>query len=125
MHELALTQSIVEIVAEHAGGRRVRRVKLEIGKLTCVMPDAIRFCFDVVAAGTSLEGARLEIVEMPAWGQCRVCGDDFVRETLWAVCPCGARDFEPRAGQELLVKEYELDADAEDQVRLSAREAEL
>ena len=112
MHELALTQSIVEIVAQHAGDGRVRRVTLKVGKLSCVMPDAIRFCFDVVAAGTALEGARLEIIEVPALGQCRVCGEEFVRETLWAICPCGSSDFEPRAGQELLVKEYELDADA-------------
>ncbi len=112
MHELGLTQSIVDIVAEHADGRRVRRVTLEVGKLSCVMPDALRFCFDVVSAGTTLEGAQLEIIEIQARGQCRVCGVEFVRETLWAVCPCGARDFEPRGGQELLVKTYELDMDA-------------
>jgi hydrogenase nickel incorporation protein HypA/HybF len=112
MHELALTQSIVDIVARHAGGRAVRRVTLAVGKLACVMPDAIRFCFDIVATGTALEGARLEIIEVEAWARCRACGEDFARETLWTACPCGARDFEPRAGQELLVKDYEVDADA-------------
>jgi len=64
MHELALIQSVVEMVIEHAQGRCVRRVKLEIGKFTCITPDAMRFCFDVVATGTPLDGARLEIVEM-------------------------------------------------------------
>jgi len=64
MHELALTQTIVEMVAAHAQGRTVKRVTLEVGKLTCVMPDALRFCFDLVAAGTSLDGACLDICEI-------------------------------------------------------------
>jgi hydrogenase nickel incorporation protein HypA/HybF len=113
MHELALVQSVVEMVSEHAQGHGVHRVKLEIGKLTCVMPDALRFCFDIVTAGTPLEGARLEITEIEALARCRACGETFVRETLWASCRCGARDYERISGEELRVKEYELDADAD------------
>jgi hydrogenase nickel incorporation protein HypA/HybF len=112
MHELALVESVIEMVAGHAQSRRVRRVKLEIGKFTCVTPDAIRFCFDVAAAETPLEGARLEIVEIEAQARCRACGMTFVQETLWASCPCGARDCERISGEELRVKEYEVDADA-------------
>src|SRR5258706_107326 len=89
----------------------VSGVRREV-KLTCVMPDAIRFCFDIVATGTALEGACLEIIETEARARCRACGEDFVRDTFWTPCPCGARDFEPLSGQELLVKEYEIDADA-------------
>jgi len=112
MHELALIQSVVEMVTEHAQGRCVRRVKLEIGKFTCVTPDAMRFCFDVVATGTPLGGARLEIVEIEALARCRVCGETFVQQTLWSCCPCGERDYDRLSGDELQVKEYELDADA-------------
>jgi len=112
MHELALVQSVVEMVTEHAQGCRVRRVKLEIGKFTCVMPDAIRFCFDVVAAGTPLEGACLEIVEIEAWARCRVCGETFVQETLWTGCRCGTQDCERISGDELRIREYELGAAA-------------
>lgn len=112
MHELALTQSIVNMVAEHAQGRHVRRVRLEIGRLTCVMPDAIRFCFDVAAAETPLEGALLEIIEIEAWARCRVCGGTFVQETHFASCRCGAHDCERISGEELRVREYEVDADA-------------
>ncbi len=61
MHELGITRNIVAIVAEAAKGRPVRRVTLEIGKLSGVMSEAIAFCFDVVAQGTPLEGAALEI----------------------------------------------------------------
>ena len=64
MHELSITRSVVAIVSEHAAGQRVMRVRLEIGRLSSVMPEAIRFCFDVCARGTALEGAELEIVEL-------------------------------------------------------------
>jgi hydrogenase nickel incorporation protein HypA/HybF len=112
MHELALVESVIEMVAEHAQGRGVRRVKLEIGKLTCVTPDAIRFCFDVAAAGTPLEGANLEIIEIEARARCGVCGETFVQKTLWASCRCGSHDCKRISGEELRVKEYEVDADA-------------
>ncbi len=61
MHELALTREIVAIVCEAARDRRVHKVTLEIGRLTCVMPEAIEFCFEAVARGTLAEGARLDI----------------------------------------------------------------
>ena len=46
MHELSITQNLVAIVEEHAQGQRVKRVTLEIGKLSGVMADAIHFCFE-------------------------------------------------------------------------------
>ena len=61
MHELSLTRSIVAIVCQTAGRRRVHKVTLEIGRLSCVTPEAIEFCFDAVAQGTLAEGARLDI----------------------------------------------------------------
>lgn len=73
MHELGITQNIVAIATEHAHGARVRRITLEIGQLTAIMPEAIRFCFDVCAQGTVLEGATLEILERPGLGKCRDC----------------------------------------------------
>lgn len=112
MHELALAESIIDMVAEHAAGRCVERIKVEIGTLACVMPDALRFCFGLAAAGTVLEGAKLEIVEVRAAARCRACGGTFFQDTFWTTCPCGGRDFERLTGEELRVKEYEVDADA-------------
>ena len=65
MHELSITRNVVAIVSERAVGQRVTRVRLEIGRLSAVVPDSIRFCFDICAQGTPLEGAELEIVESP------------------------------------------------------------
>jgi hydrogenase nickel incorporation protein HypA/HybF len=61
MHELALTREIVAIVCQTAARRRIYKVALEIGRLSCVTPEAIEFCFDAVAQGTLAEGARLDI----------------------------------------------------------------
>lgn len=63
MHELSLSRSIVAIVAEHAAGRAVRRVRLALGPLACVERHALGFCFDLAAAGTALAGAELAFVE--------------------------------------------------------------
>ncbi len=61
MHELALTREIVAIVCQAAQDRRVHKVSLEIGRLSCVMPEAVEFCFEAAAKGTPAEGARLDI----------------------------------------------------------------
>ncbi len=63
MHELSLTRNIVAIVAEHARGRAVGRVRLAVGPRACVEREALLFCFDIAAAGTILDGARLEFVD--------------------------------------------------------------
>jgi hydrogenase nickel incorporation protein HypA/HybF len=65
MHELAIAQSIVEMVDETAARQRVRKVTIEIGALTCVSPDALRFSFGLVAEGSAADGAELEIRSVP------------------------------------------------------------
>ena len=108
MHELGLTQNIVAIVGEAAKGRRVTRVTLEVGKLSGVMADAIAFCFEVVAQGTALEGANLEILEIEGRARCEVCGLEFEAETLFTPCPCGSRLSKRIRGEELIVKSMEM-----------------
>jgi len=63
MHELAIVSGIVDAVTERSGGDRIVRVVVEVGRLTAVLPDALRFCFEVVAQGTAAEGASLDILE--------------------------------------------------------------
>ena len=107
---MSITTSIVSIVASEAATRRVLRVRLEIGKLSGVVPDAIRFCFDVISRGTVVDGAKLEIVEIEGEGQCRTCGAEVVLETLLSQCSCGSYDIDRRCGEELRIKEMELEA---------------
>ncbi|HIK43611.1 MAG TPA: hydrogenase maturation nickel metallochaperone HypA [Leptolyngbyaceae cyanobacterium M65_K2018_010] len=109
MHELGITQTIVAIAVDHAGGARVRRIALEIGQLSAVMPEAIRFCFDVCAQGTVVEGATLEILEPSGLGQCRQCGQRLALSQPFGVCPCGSTQVDIIQGQELNLKEMEID----------------
>jgi len=90
-----------------AMGRRVRRVNLEVGKLSGMIPDAIEFYFETVAQGTLLEGATtLEIRQIE--GRAR-CGAEFATETLFTPCACGSRRYTWLQGEELNIKSMELE----------------
>ena len=108
MHELSITNQIVELCAERAGTARVTRVRLEIGQLSAVVPDAVRFCFDVCARNTVLEGASLEIVETPGRALCRDCNGEVVLAEPVGRCRCGSARLRIVAGEELRVREMEL-----------------
>jgi hydrogenase nickel incorporation protein HypA/HybF len=108
MHELGIVQEVIDLVTEHARGARVKRVVLEIGKLTAVLPEAIRFSFDVCRADTVAEGAELQIVETPGQARCRACGGELVLEEPLGCCGCGSFDLEWLAGTELKIREMEL-----------------
>lgn len=108
MHELGLTRNIVAICSEHAAGARVARVTVEIGRLSAVLPDAVRFCFDVCSRGTPLENARLEIVETPGVGRCRRCGAEVALEVPYGRCACGSASLVIVGGEELKVRSLDL-----------------
>jgi hydrogenase nickel incorporation protein HypA/HybF len=109
MHELSITRNIVAIVSEAAGNRRVRQVTIEVGRLSGVVPDAIAFCFDVVAKDTMLDGARLDIRLIDGRARCDECGSEFATETVFERCPCGSNRVSHIAGEELTVTTMELE----------------
>jgi hydrogenase nickel incorporation protein HypA/HybF len=109
VHELGITQNIVAIVSEKAQSAKVIRVTLEIGTLSAIMPDAIRFCFDIVAKDTVVDGATLEILEIPGRGRCRDCGAEMALEQLFGRCDCGSNNIDCIAGEELNIKEMVVD----------------
>jgi hydrogenase nickel incorporation protein HypA/HybF len=108
MHELALAESIVGVVCERADGRLVRRVTVRIGALTAVVPDAIRFCFDLAVEGTVADGAELAIEHRPGAARCRTCGLDVRLEDPILLCPCGSADLEVTGGRELQIVSMEV-----------------
>lgn len=109
MHELALTQEIVHAVRKFAEGRNVRRVVLEIGRLSSVVPDAIRLCFEVCAAEEMTPLPDLQIVEVPGHARCRECNGEVVLNSSLDACGCGSISLELLAGQQLRIIELELD----------------
>jgi len=113
MHEMALTESIVEIVSEEArkqGFGRVRVVRLRVGAMAQVEPEALRFCFDAVSRGTVADGAALDIIRAPGEGWCHNCGKSVPLQERFGACPdCGRRDVQMTSGDELRIEELEVD----------------
>lgn len=108
MHELAITQSVVDAVCEHAAGRRVHSVRLEVGALCAAVPDSMLFCFDLVTQGTVADGARLDLDIRPGTAHCRDCGTDFELADLILLCRCGSADVEVTAGRDLRILSMEV-----------------
>lgn len=108
MHELGIAQEVVRIASEGCGGARVKRLVLEVGKLSTVLPDALRFCFDLAAQETLLEGAALDIVEVPGRARCRKCGGMVELVRPFGECACGCSDLEWLSGEELRIKSLEV-----------------
>jgi hydrogenase nickel incorporation protein HypA/HybF len=108
MHELGLTQEVVEIVSDRAGGRKVGRIILEVGRLSCVLPEAMQFCFGACSEGTVAEGATLEIVRTPGRGRCRRCGGEVAMEHPLTRCSCGSGELDWQQGDEIRIQALEL-----------------
>lgn len=109
MHELGITQNIVAIVSEHAQGAKVNRLVLEIGALSAILPEAIEFCFDICTQGTVLVGAILEINIIPGLARCRTCGAEITLDKPFGICSCGSVELDLIAGEELKIKEIEIE----------------
>jgi hydrogenase nickel incorporation protein HypA/HybF len=105
---MALTQSVVDAVCEHAAGRRVHSVKLEVGALCAVVPDAMTFCFELATEGTVAHGASLEVDMRPGEARCRNCDTTFELSDPILLCPCGSADVEVLAGRDLKILSMEV-----------------
>lgn len=108
MHELAITEGVIDAVTGRLPDERITCVCLEIGALSGVVADSVRFCFDLVTEGTNLEGARLEITEPPGLCRCRICGVNFEPDGPIAICPCGSAEVTVLAGQDLKITSVQV-----------------
>lgn len=109
MHELSIARAVVERVEEAlAPGQRVLCVTIEIGALSGVVEEALRFCFDQATAGTPLSGCRLEVQAVPVELFCSSCQQTF-RPLSRMLCPgCGVPSGELRRGRELNILSLEV-----------------
>ncbi len=113
MHELSIACSLVEIAAQSAqtaGVGRVEAVRLRLGALSGVVKDALLFSYDIAAAGTLLEGSRLEIEEVPVAIHCAGCNLTSNLNGIQSFrCPqCGQPSADIRHGRELELIELEV-----------------
>ncbi len=113
MHEMSLCEGVLQILEDHAGSqgfRRVKRVWLEVGALSGVDPEAMRFGFDAVMKGTLADGAALEIVELPGQAWCMPCGRSVAVRARYDACPeCGSYQVQVTGGDEMRIRELEVE----------------
>lgn len=113
MHELAIMESTLDLALAQArqnGATRIRAVRLRIGALSGVVPDALQFAFEALVPGTLAEGAQLAIEPLAARFWCAVCKREFVAADLFSQCPdCGALSGDLRAGRELELTSLDID----------------
>lgn len=113
MHELSIMQNALDMALEQArqaGAERVHTIRLRIGALSGVVPDALEFAFEALTPGTEAEGAALAIEEVPARFWCSACQREFQSEDMFAECPdCHKLSGELRAGREMELASLEID----------------
>jgi hydrogenase nickel incorporation protein HypA/HybF len=113
MHELAVTESIVDIVrrhAEEAGAERVMRIHLVIGDMSSIVDDSVQFYFDYIAANTVADGAELVFERVPLGLQCGACQHTWHPESGDWTCPaCGQARAIVVAGREFYVDSIEVE----------------
>jgi len=117
MHEIAVTQHVVNIVVRHAemnAANRVITVRLRIGELRDIVPEWMQRFFDRLSRGTVAEGARLEIERSPITFVCD-CGEKFtvsmkkIRAKSEIECPsCGGKAIELSSGREFEILGIEV-----------------
>ncbi len=117
MHEGPATREMLELVLAHAGGRRVRVIRLRLGPLAGMVPECVELYFEQMSKGTVAEGATLVFEPEAVEVTCRGCGerrgiDDasrtHVMEALAAGCTCGAADLSVTAGAAFYLTSIEV-----------------
>ena len=113
IHELAVTQSVLQVAveyAERASARRITRINLVVGALAGIVDDSVQFYFDFVSQGTPAEGAQLTFERVPARFRCRACGQEFeFQDDNWTCPACQALGGEMVAGREFYMDSIEVE----------------
>lgn len=112
MHELSVAQEILGIVNQYVPDPKlnsVKSVKVKIGKLSNILTDSLTFCFEAITSDTPLNGAKLEVIEIPVKIICSNCNKESEIEPPVFACPvCGNNQIKIVSGTELRVDEIEL-----------------
>jgi hydrogenase nickel incorporation protein HypA/HybF len=110
MHELTLTQSILETVKPYVDEKRqLTKVVVECGVLSGVVKESLDYCFSVVAEKMGFGGAELEVHLVPASARCSTCAYETEVDSLWTPCPrCGQVPMNLEGGRDLRVRAIEV-----------------
>ncbi len=113
MHELGVTQNILQIALEHAQkaeAKRIRSINLVVGGLSGIIDASVQFYFDFVSKDTIAEGAKQFFKQVPVRFRCRKCGKDFeFQGENWACPDCQAPGPEILTGREFFMESIEVE----------------
>ncbi len=113
MHEMGIALQIVEIatasIPDDIENAQIERVNLKVGKLAAIVPDSLRFCFDIVAKDTPLKGAKLVIQEIDVVARCNDCQTNWtITEPAFSCKKCKSSSIEILSGRELDLDSIEI-----------------
>ena len=113
MHELAITQSILDIAQKAArehGAKQVKSVRIMLGEYSGVVPQCIQYYFDVISKDTLAEGALLDIRRLPVVIRCNSCKQESHIDKRHVACPlCGSTDLKLIQGREFYIESLEVE----------------
>ncbi|MEW5910504.1 MAG: hydrogenase maturation nickel metallochaperone HypA [Thermodesulfobacteriota bacterium] len=117
MHEMGIALEILKIVTasipQDMNNATVSTVKLKVGKLSAVVPESLRFCFEIAAQDTPVAKARLEIEEIPVMIKCKTCNALWeINEPAFGCKACGRGSIEVISGRELDIESIEVEDSA-------------
>ena len=114
MHEMGIAMEIVDIakasIPADMQGAKIRCVNLKVGQLSAIVPDSLRFCFDLVIKDTPLDGAELAIEELPVVARCKACRTEWtVTEAVFTCTQCNSGNIDILSGRELDITSIEIE----------------
>jgi hydrogenase nickel incorporation protein HypA/HybF len=112
MHELSLARDIIETVNQSVPKEEISRVKsvvIKVGAFSGVVTDSLKFSFQAITSETELEGAELEIINIPFVLKCNDCRKETSNEIGMMLCSdCGSGNTEIVSGGELQIVEVKI-----------------
>ncbi len=113
MHEMSIAESLIEIINEEMlknSASRLISVRLNIGEMSGVVPEALETCFEVLTADTGMKGAVLKMEIIPLEGHCRKCDENFPIKDYNFTCPrCGTGEIDVVSGREMNIVDMEVE----------------
>jgi hydrogenase nickel incorporation protein HypA/HybF len=113
MHELSITESILEIATRHgkqSSAKRVTQIYISVGRLSSIVDDSVQFYWDIMSKDTICQGAKLNFNRIPARLLCLNCGTEYTLDTDLSPCPqCESPRIKILTGEEFQLDSIEIE----------------
>jgi hydrogenase nickel incorporation protein HypA/HybF len=115
MHEMSIAAALIDLTREHVpSDARVRVVRVRVGPMQAIEPEAMTFAWEAATSGTAMDGAELTLTCVPWSLHCRACDRRWEGGDWPVTCACGSADVDPTGSDDLTLLSIEID-DPDDQ----------